>query len=483
MEIIEGKTGQWEIVIGLEVHAQVMAKSKLFSPASAKFGAEPNQQVSLIDAAMPGILPVVNEFCIQQAIKTGLALGAKVNLKSAFDRKNYFYPDLPQGYQISQFYQPIVDGGTIKIEKENNVYKIIRINHIHLEQDAGKSMHDYSPDKTFIDLNRSGIALMEIVSEADMRSAQEAAIYIKKLRSILRYVETCDGNMDQGSLRCDANVSVRRKGEEEFGTRCEIKNLNSIRYITQAIEYEAKRQVELIEDGQKIEQETRLFNVSSGKTATMRKKEDAIDYRYFPDPDLLPIKIASSLIEEIAKELPELPDVKRDKYVVKLGLSQYDADVLVADKLVAAYFEKVLESANDPKEIAKWITVELFGRLNKASIEIDKSPVTTDNLVSLLNLIADNTISGKIAKQVFDVMFTTGKNAKDIVQEMNLVQITDEDEIEKVIIQVLSENQDKVTDYKNGKDKLYGFFVGQVMKITAGKANPGVVNRLLKSKL
>ncbi len=483
MTIIEGKTGAWEIVIGLEVHAQVTSKSKLFSLASTQFGAEPNQQVSLIDAALPGMLPVVNKFCIQQAIKTGLALGGKVENYSVFDRKNYFYPDLPQGYQISQFYHPIVTGGSVKIDLENGEEKIIRIHHIHLEQDAGKSMHDYAPDKTFIDLNRSGVALMEIVSEADMRSAQEASQYVKNLRSILRYIGTCDGNMEQGSLRCDANVSVRKQGEKEFGTRCEIKNLNSIRYITQAIEYEAERQVELIESGKEVEQETRLFNVNSGQTSTMRKKEDAVDYRYFPDPDLLPIKITNQLISEIEQELPELPDAKSERYVNTLGVSQYDAKVLVADKSVAKYFEALLEDNHDPKSAATWITVELFGRLNKSNLNIEQSPVTTENLSSLLDLIADKTISSKIAKQVFDIMFAEGKDAKKIVQDMNLFQITDEDEIERIVEQILSKNQDKVTDYKNGKEKLFGFFVGQVMKESAGKANPEIVNRILKTQL
>lgn len=484
MKIIEGKTGTWEIVIGLEVHAQVTAGAKLFSLSSTKSASLPNQQVSLVDAAMPGTLPVLNTFCIQQAIKTGIALNAKINLESAFDRKNYFYPDLPQGYQISQFYRPIVSGGQVTIEGENLIKKDIGIHHIHLEQDAGKSIHDYSPKDTYIDLNRAGVALMEIVSEADMRSAEEAAEYVQNLRSILRYIKTCDGNMEQGSLRCDANVSVRRLGEHKLGTRCEIKNLNSIKYIIQAIEYEANRQVELIEDGGVVEQETRLFNVSKAKTVTMRKKEDAVDYRYFPDPDLLTINISENLIHKISGDLPELPDAKHKRYVGRLGLTNYDANVLVADQVVAQYFELVLEiSQHKPDTVAKWITGELFAHLNKSNITIDKSPIQPQNLVTILDCITDNTISNKIAKQVFDLIFTTGKDALTIIEEMGLKQITDEKEIEKIIIEVLDLNKDKVKEYQEGKEKLYGFFVGQVMKKTSGKASPEVVNYILKQKL
>ncbi len=483
MEIIEGKTGKWRIVIGLEVHAQVTSQSKLFSQSSTAFGAQANQQVSLVDAAFPGMLPVVNTFCIQQAVKTGLALGATINLNSAFDRKNYFYPDLPQGYQISQFYHPIVTGGKITIKQNNQIDKNIRIHHIHLEQDAGKSVHDYSPDKSHIDLNRSGVALMEIVSEPDLSSAEEAVEYVKKLRLILQYIGTCDGNMDQGSLRCDANVSVQRVEEEQLGTRCEIKNLNSTRSIARAIEYEAKRQVQLIEQGGQVEQETRLFNVDKNQTFTMRKKEDAIDYRYFPDPDLLPIEITPEVVDNIRKAMPELPDAKYQRYISKFNLTEYEANVLLTNKEVSDYFEQVIQSKADSQMASKWISVELFGRLNKANKNITNSPISPASLAQLLVLIADGTISSKIGKQVFDVMFETGKEAQDIIKEMNLVQITDESEITNVIVNVLTENQDKVLEYKNGKDKLYGFFVGQVMKKTAGKANPQLLNRILHTKL
>ena len=483
MNIIETETGKWEMVIGLEVHAQLIAKSKLFSNSASKFGAEANQQVSLVDAAMPGMLPVLNKFCVQQAIKTGLALNSTINLESVFDRKNYFYPDLPQGYQISQFYHPIVSNGNVTIKKRDGINKEIRIHHIHLEQDAGKSMHDYSPNKTYIDLNRVGVALMEIVSEPDMRSAEEAAGYIKKLRLILRYIETCDGNMERGSLRCDANVSVRRLGEKNLGTRCEIKNLNSIKYIAKAINYEAQRQIELIENGGIVEQETRLFNVEKGQTFTMRKKEDAIDYRYFPDPDLLPMKISENLVKKIHDALPELPDEKHARYISSLNLAEYDVDILIENKEVSEYFEEVLNNNINPIDAAKWITVELFARLNKANINIKNSPIKPVNLAQLLCLISDKTISSKIAKQVFDMMFESGKTANKLVQEMNLVQITDEHEIEELIIEILKNNQDKVEEYKNGKEKLYGFFVGQVMKATSGKANPKIVNQILRRKL
>lgn len=483
MDVIEGKAHAWEVVIGLEVHAQVIANSKLFSSASTKFGAQPNQQVSLVDAAMPGMLPVINKFCIQQAIKTGLALGSKINLESAFDRKNYFYPDLPQGYQISQFYHPIVSGGNIKIHDQNGEQKAIRIHQIHLEQDAGKSMHDYSPDKTYIDLNRSGIALMEIVSEPDMSSAEEAIEYVKRLRLILRYIGTCDGNLDQGSLRCDANVSVRPVGERELGTRCEIKNLNSIRYIAQAIRYESNRQVILIEGGAKVDQETRLFNVEKGQTFLMRKKEEAAEYRYFPDPDLLPIKVSQCLVDSLRLGLPELPDEKRERYTTVLGLKKYDADVLVVNKAASQYFEEILTSGVKPIVAMQWITVELFARLNKVNRSIKDSPVKPKALVELLGLISKRVISNNIAKQVFDVMFTDDKSAIQIVEDLNLVQMTDDSEIESIIIQVLAKNQAKVIEYKNGKDKLYGFFVGQVMKATSGKANPEILNRILKNKL
>ncbi len=483
MRIIESRTSKWEIVIGLEVHAQVIAKAKLFSSAATKFGSEPNSQVSLIDAAMPGMLPVINRFCIIQAIKTGLALDARINLKSVFDRKNYFYPDLPQGYQISQFYHPIISGGNVAITTEEGNGKKIRINHIHLEQDSGKSMHDYSPDKTYIDLNRAGIALMEIVSEPDIRSAEEAAEYVKKLRLVLRYIETCDGNMEQGSLRCDANISVRPVGEKKFGTRCEIKNLNSIRYITQAINYEAERQVNLIENGKEVEQETRLFNTTKGQTFTMRKKEDSIDYRYFPDPDLLPVSIEEQVIKKVKANMPELPDNKRVRYISELGLTEYDVDVLIADKATSQYFENILRKYNKPVNIVKWITVELFALLNKSGTSIEQTLIKPQNMATLLQLIDNKTISTKIAKQVFEVMFKNGKNADEIVKEMNLVQITDRNEIAKIIDEVITQNSHKVEEYKSGKKKLFGFFVGQIMKASSGKANPEISNSILQEKL
>jgi aspartyl-tRNA(Asn)/glutamyl-tRNA(Gln) amidotransferase subunit B len=481
MAFIKGRTGDWEMVIGLEVHAQVSSKSKLFSGAATEFGAEPNTQVSLVDAAMPGMLPVLNKFCVEQAVKTGLGINAKINLVSVFDRKNYFYADLPQGYQISQFLDPIVGKGSITLDLPDGTTKEVGITRIHLEQDAGKSMHDQSPKYTFIDLNRSGIALMEIVSEPDIRSSVEAGEYMKKLRSILRYLGTCDGDMEKGSLRCDANVSVRRPGEP-YGTRCEIKNINSIRNIIRAIEYEAERQVEILEDGGTITQETRLFDASNGTTRTMRSKEDAMDYRYFPDPDLLPLVLTEEYIENIRKTLPELPDEKKQRYIRELGLSPYDAGVLTAEQEIAEYFEEVVKHA-DPKLASNWVSAELFGRLNKAGLEITESPVSATMVAELISLITDNTISGKIAKQVFDIMFETGESPKKIVEEQGLTQVTDTGAIEKTIDEVLAANQDKVAEYKSGKDKLFGFFVGQVMKASAGKANPDMVNEILKKKL
>lgn len=478
---IKGNTGEWEVVIGLEVHAQVSSNSKLFSGSATEFGAEPNTQVSFIDAAMPGMLPVINEYCVEQAVRTGLGLKAQINLKSVFDRKNYFYADLPQGYQISQFLDPIVGKGKILLDMKDGSTREIGVTRLHLEQDAGKSMHEHSPTHSFIDLNRSGVALMEIVSEPDLRSPEEAGEYLKKLRSIVRYLGTCDGDMEKGSMRCDANVSVRKVGVEEFGTRCEIKNVNSIRNVMRAIEFEAERQVDIIEAGGSINQETRLFDANKGETRTMRSKEDAHDYRYFPDPDLLPLEFSKEFVEHIKSTLPELPDQKKERYM-QMGLSAYDAGVLVSEKAIAAYFEEVVKG-HDAKLAANWITAELFGRLNKAGLSIEQSPVSEKQLSGLLDLIKDNTISGKIAKEVFDLMVETGKEASVIVEEQGLKQVTDTGAIEQVIDDVLAANPDKLAEYRSGKDKLFGFFVGQVMKLSGGKANPAMVNELLKQKL
>jgi len=482
MNLVEGKTGKWEVVIGLEIHAQVTSKSKLFSGASAEYGGSPNSHVSLIDAAMPGMLPVLNEYCIEQAVKTGLGINGNISKVSIFDRKNYFYADLPQGYQISQFYHPIVEGGYIDIETKQKEPKRINVTRIHLEQDAGKSIHDQSPTESYIDLNRCGIALMEIVTDPDIRSAFEAAEFLKKLRSILRYLGTCDGNMEQGSMRCDANISVRKLGAT-LGTRCEIKNLNSIKNVTRAIDHEIERQIAIIEDGGSISQETRLFNADTGETRTMRSKEDAQDYRYFPDPDLLPVKITEDYINKIRATLPELPEQKKTRYMKDFGLSAYEASVLASDKDVADYFESVIKSGSNPKLASNWISVELFARLKKASVHLKDSAITPDKLIELISLIENNTISGKIAKEVFDLMFETGKQASSIVEEKGLKQIVDTGEIEKLIDEVVSENQDKLEEYQSGKDKLFGFFVGQVMKKSEGKVNPQSVNHLLKDKL
>lgn len=481
-QIIKGNTNDWELVIGLEVHAQVISKSKLFSGASTEFGGEPNTQVSLIDAAMPGMLPVINEYCVEQAVKTGLGISAKINHRSIFDRKNYFYADLPQGYQISQYSDPIVGEGEIILDMPDGTTKTVGIERIHLEQDAGKSMHDQSPTNSFIDLNRAGIALMEIVSKPDMRSAEEAGEYVKKLRTIVRYLGTCDGDMEKGSLRCDANVSVRPVGSDELRTRCEIKNLNSIRNIMRAINYEAERHVDIYESGGTIDQETRLFDANTGETRTMRSKEDAHDYRYFPDPDLLPLEVSEELIQKIKKELPELPDEKKERYMTHMGLSAYDASLLASDKKIAKYFELAVEG-HDPKMTANWITAELFGRLKKSNKNIENCPVSAKQLSGLLDLIKDNTISGKIAKEVFDIMFETGKDAQAIVEEKGLKQVTDSKAIEEMIQNVLQNNKEKVDEYKSGKEKLFGFFVGQVMKASQGKANPKAVNDILKEKL
>ncbi|MEM7616797.1 MAG: Asp-tRNA(Asn)/Glu-tRNA(Gln) amidotransferase subunit GatB [Pseudomonadota bacterium] len=480
--IIHGNQADWELVIGLEVHAQISSNSKLFSGSSTDFGATPNNQVSLVDAAMPGMLPVLNEFCVKQAIKTGIGINAKINLRSIFDRKNYFYADLPQGYQISQFHHPIIGEGEISLDMDDGQQRHIGIERIHLEQDAGKSMHDQSPTESYIDLNRSGIALMEIVSKPDLRTPLEAAEYMKKLRSILRYLGTCDGDMEKGSMRCDANVSVRKVGEKKLGTRREIKNLNSMRFLMKAIEFEAQNQVDILESGGVIKQETCLYNTETGETRSMRSKENAHDYRYFPDPDLLPLVLSEEYVENIRQKIPELPDQKKARYIKELNLSLYDAAILVSDKNIAEYFESAYKN-RDAKMIANWISSELFGRLNKANLSIQESPVSAEQLGELIDLISNETISGKIAKDVFDIMFNTSKNASIIVEEKGLKQVTNSKEIEKIIDDVLANNQDKVAEYKSGKDRLFGFFVGQVMKLSKGKANPKIVNEILKEKL
>ena len=479
--LIMGATGGWEIVIGLEVHAQVISKAKLFSGAAADFGAEPNSQVSLVDSAMPGMLPVINEECVRQAVRTGLGLKAEINRFSVFDRKNYFYADSPQGYQISQYKQPIVGEGEIKVDLPNGDTKTIGIERLHLEQDAGKSIHDQSPTRSFIDLNRCGFPLMEIVSRPDMRSAEEAAAYVKKLRSILRYLGTCDGNMQEGSMRADVNVSVRKPGDA-FGTRCEIKNMNSIRFMQQAIEYEARRQIEIIEDGGTIDQETRLFDANKGETRSMRSKEEAHDYRYFPDPDLLPLTFSEAFVEAEKARLPELPDAKKARFMSDWKLSSYDAAILVEEQETAAFYEKVAEG-RDPKLAANWMITELFGNLNKAGKDLSQSPVDEVRLGGLIDLITDNTISGRIAKDVFAEMFESGKDAARIVEEKGLKQVTDAGAIEELIDSVMASQAEKVAEYRAGKDKLFGFFVGQVMKQSQGKANPAMVNEVLKKKL
>lgn len=480
--IIEGETGDWEVVIGLEVHAQIVSRSKLFSGAATAFGAGPNTQVSLVDAAMPGMLPVINKTCVEQAVKTGLGLKAQINLRSVFERKNYFYADLPQGYQISQFAEPIVGEGTVVLDMPDGGIRNIGIERLHMEQDAGKSMHDQDPKRTFVDLNRSGVALMEIVSKPDLRSPEEAGIYLRKLRSILRYLGTCDGNMEEGSMRADVNVSVRHPGEEELRTRAEIKNLNSVRFVMQAIEHEAERQVEAHESGEEVVQETRLYDSNKGETRSMRSKEFAHDYRYFPDPDLLPVELTEADVETIRAALPELPDDKKQRFVDDFGLSAYDAGVLVADKETAEYFERAAEK-HDPKTAANWVTGNLFGALNKAGKTITESPVTADALSELLGLMDDGTISGRIAKDVFEDMFETGKPAKDIVKDKGLEQITDSGEIESAVDAAIAGNPEQVADFKGGNEKAIGWFVGQVMKATGGKANPKMVNELLRKKL
>ncbi len=484
-KLIRGATGDWEVVIGMEVHAQVTSNAKLFSGASTAFGGEPNSHVSLVDAAMPGMLPVINEQCVKQAIRTGLGLNAKINLRSVFDRKNYFYPDLPQGYQISQYKSPIVGEGEITLELEGGKTAVVGIERLHLEQDAGKLLHDQSPTMSFVDLNRSGVALMEIVSKPDIRDAEQAKAYVTKLRSILRYLGTCDGDMEKGSLRADVNVSVRKPGGP-LGTRCEIKNMNSIAFIGQAIEHEARRQIEILEEGGAIEQETRLFDPNKGETRSMRSKEEAHDYRYFPDPDLLPLEFSESYVAELKAGLPELPDQKRARFTAELGLSSYDASVLVAERESADFFERVLaqlsEKERDGKLAANWVINELFGRLNKEGLAIGASPVSAAQLASIVELIGEGTISGKIAKDLFEIVWQEGGAPRAIVEERGMKQVTDLSAIEKVVDEIIAANPDKVAQAK-AKPQALGWFIGQVMKSSGGKANPQAVNDLLKSKL
>jgi len=480
--IIEGETGDWEVVIGLEVHAQITSQAKLFSGSATAFGAAPNTQVSLVDAAMPGMLPVINEYCVQQAVKTGLGLKAQINLHSVFERKNYFYADRPQGYQIAQYAEPIVGEGTVVLDMPDGSTRDIGIERLHMEQDAGKSLHDQDPKRTFIDLNRSGVALMEIVSKPDLRSPEDAGLFVRKLRAIVRYLGTCDGNMEEGSMRADVNVSVRPVGSDELRTRTETKNVNSVRFIMQVIEHEAARQVEAYESGEEIVQETRLYDAARNETRSMRSKEFAHDYRYFPDPDLLAVVLSEDEVETIRKTLPELPDETKQRFIDELGLTPYDAGVLVADKETAEFFEHAA-SGNDAKTAANWVTGNLFGALNTAGLAIADSPVSADALSQLLGLMADDTISGRIAKGVFEDMFETGRSAKDIVKDKGLEQITDSGEIETAVDAVITENPDQVADFQGGNEKAIGWFVGQVMKATGGKANPKLVNELLRKKL
>ena len=482
---ITGETGEWEVVVGLEVHAQITAtKSKLFSGAATEFGAEPNTQVSLVDAAMPGMLPVPNRECIRQAVRTGMALDAVINRSSRFDRKNYFYADLPQGYQISQLYHPLVGPGEVEIlldEKDENSIKQVGIERIHVEQDAGKLMHDQHPTMSLVDLNRCGVALMEIVSRPDMSSPAEAGAYLRKLRAILRYVGSCDGNMEEGSMRADVNVSVRKPGGE-LGTRTETKNVNSVRFVMAVVEHEAKRQVELLESGGAVAQETRLFDPDKGVTRSLRSKEDAHDYRYFPDPDLLPLELDEAFLEECKASLPELPDAKRKRYE-GLGITPYNASVLTAEVETARWFDSLLEAGAEPKQAANWVVAELFGALNRRGESITDTPISPEEAAELLKLVADGTISGTIAKQVFEIMLETGEAPSRIVEERGLRQTSDTGAIDAAVDQVLADNADKVEQYKAGKEGLFGFFVGQVMKAMAGKANPQVVNERLRAKL
>jgi aspartyl-tRNA(Asn)/glutamyl-tRNA(Gln) amidotransferase subunit B len=479
-KLIKGATGDWEVVVGIEIHAQVTSQSKLFSGASTAFGGEPNSHVSLVDAAMPGMLPVINEECVKQAIRTGLGLKARINLKSVFDRKNYFYPDLPQGYQISQYKSPIVGEGEVVVDMPEGDSVIVGIERVHLEQDAGKSVHDRHPTMSYVDLNRAGVALMEIVSKPDLRSSEQAKAYVAKLRTILRYLGTCDGDMEKGNLRADVNVSVRKPGAP-LGTRCEIKNVNSIRFIGQAIEYEARRQIEILEDGGRIEQETRLFDPGKGETRSMRNKEEAHDYRYFPDPDLLPLEFTTDFVEALAAHLPELPDQKKRRFIADHGLSEYDAGVLVAERDTADFFEAVAKG-RDPKLAANWVINELAGRLNKEGKDIGSSPVSAAQLAAILDLIAAGTISGKIAKDLFEICWSEGGDPLAIVEARGMKQVTDLAAIERVVDGIIAANPDKVQQAK-AKPALAGWFVGQVMKASGGKANPKAVNDLLKRKL
>lgn len=479
--LIQGETGEWEVVIGLEVHAQVISNAKLFSGAATAFGAAPNSQVSFVDAAFPGMLPVINEVCVEQAVKTGLGLKAQINLRSVFDRKNYFYADLPAGYQISQYQQPVVGNGTIVLDLADGSTREVGIERLHLEMDAGKSLHDQHPSKTYVDLNRAGVALMEIVSKPDMRSPEEVAAYLRKLRTILRYLGTCDGNMEEGSMRCDVNVSVRRPGQP-YGTRTETKNVNSIRYVQQAIEFEAQRQVEVIEGGGTVVQETRLWDPNKGETRSMRSKEEAHDYRYFPDPDLLPLEIEQSWVDRIKETLPELPDDKKARFMADYGLSAYDAGILVAERARADFYETVAKG-RDPKLAANYVIGDLLGALNKTGRDITESPISAGDLGGLIDLVTDGTISGRIAKDVFAEMLETGEKPSVIVEKKGLRQVTDTGAIDKAIDEVMAANADKVAEFRSGKEKLFGFFVGQVMRATQGKANPALVNEILATKL
>ncbi len=480
-KLIKGATGDWEIVVGMEIHAQVTSQAKLFSGASTAFGGDPNSHVSLVDAAMPGMLPVINEECVRQAIRTGLGLKAEINLKSTFDRKNYFYPDLPQGYQISQYKSPIVGEGEVIVDvPESGETITVRIERLHLEQDAGKSIHDLHPTLSFVDLNRSGVALMEIVSKPDLRSADEARAYVTKLRTILRYLGTCDGDMEKGNLRADVNVSVRRPGEE-FGTRCEIKNVNSIRFIGQAVDVEARRQIAILEDGGKIDQETRLYDPGKGETRSMRSKEEAHDYRYFPDPDLLPLEFDQAYVDDLAQHLPELPDEKKARFMASYGVPAYDAGVLVAERASADFYEEVAKG-RDGKAAANWVINELFGRLNKEGKDITETPVTAAQLGAIIELIGENVISGKIAKDLFEIVFTEGGDPREIVEKRGMKQVTDTGAIEKAVDEIIAANPDKVEQAK-AKPTLLGWFVGQTMKATGGKANPQALNEILKQKL
>jgi len=479
---LTGETGEWEVVVGLEVHAQVISAAKLFSGASTEFGAEPNSQVSLVDAAMPGMLPVINAACVEQAVRTGLGLRAQINTTSIFARKNYFYADLPQGYQISQYESPIVGEGSLVLDMPDGASRTVGIERLHLEQDAGKSLHDQHPTKSFIDLNRSGVALMEIVSKPDMRSPEEAGAYLRKLRSILRYLGTCDGNMEEGSMRADVNVSVRPVGETGLRTRCELKNVNSVRFVMQAIEIEAQRHIEIWESGGTVDQETRLFDPAKGETRSMRSKEEAHDYRYFPDPDLLPLTFDDGYVARIRETLPELPDEKKARFMADYGLTPYDASVLVVDRREADFFE-VVAKGRDGKTAANWVISTLFGTLNKMGVGVDDSPVSAENLGKLIDLIADDTISGRIAKEVYEIMVETGGAPDAIVEERGLKQVTDTGAIEAAIDEVMAANPDKVAEVQGGKEKLLGWFTGQVMKATQGKANPGMVNEILRKKI